>query len=81
MLISVVMRKHCEIYKMGIDMTSAFDTIKRSTILRLLHDAGCSLDDLRLVRLLLAKTTVTVRVNKETSTAFIIHKHKRRLSR
>ena len=71
MLISVVMRKHCEIHKMGIDMSSAFDTIKRSTILRLLEDAGCSVDDLRLVRLLLANTTVTVRVNNEISAAFI----------
>lgn len=71
MLISVVMRKHCEIYKMGIDMTSAFDTIKRSTILRLLEDAGCSSDDLRLVRILLANTTVTVRVNRETSSVFM----------
>ena len=71
MLISVVMRKHCEIHKMGIDMTSAFDTIKRSTILRLLQDAGCSEDDVRLVRLLLANTKVTVRVNKATSTIFL----------
>ena len=36
MLISVVLRKHHEFHKMGIDMTSAFDTINRSTILRLL---------------------------------------------
>ena len=71
MLISVVLRKHCEIHKMGIDMTSAFDTIKRSTILRLLYDAGCSDDDVRLVRFLLAYTTVTVRVNGATATAFI----------
>ena len=40
-------------------------------IIRLLEDAGCSNDDLRLVRLLLARTTVVVRVNNETSTAFI----------
>ena len=71
MLISVVLRKRCEIHKMGIDMTSAFDTIKRSTVLRLLYDAGCSDDDVRLVRLLLANTTVTVRVNGATSTVFI----------
>ena len=71
MLISVVLRKNCEVHKMGIDMTSAFDTIKRSTILRLLYDAGCSEDDVRLVRLLLSNTTVTVRVNGAKSTAFI----------
>ena len=71
MLISVMLRKHCQFYKMGIDMTSAFDTVKRSTILRLLEDAGCSRDDTRLVRLLLANTTVRVRVNGVKSTAFI----------
>ena len=71
MLISVVMRKQCHFHKMGIDMTSAFDTIKRSTILRLLEDAGCSSDDLRLCRLLLSRTSVVVRVNSETSTAFL----------
>ena len=71
MLISVVLRKHCEFFKMGIDMTSAFDTVKRSTILRLLEDAGCSQDDVRLVRLLLANTTVRVRVNGVKSTVFI----------
>ena len=32
MLISVMLRKQHEFYKMGIDMSSAFDTIKRSTI-------------------------------------------------
>lgn len=71
MLVSVVLRKEYEFYKMGIDMSSAFDTIKRSTILRLLEDAGCSEDDVRLVRLLLADTTIKVRVNSETSVEFI----------
>ena len=71
MLISVVLRKHYEFHKMGIDMSSAFDTIKRSTILRLLEDAGCSEDDVRLVRLLLANTGVKVRVNSEISAEFI----------
>ena len=71
MLISVVLRKHCQFYKMGIDMSAAFDTVKRSTILRLLEDAGCSQDGIRLVRLLLANTTVRVRVNRATSTVFL----------
>ena len=63
MLISVALRKQFEFHKMGIDMSSAFDTIKRSTILRLLEDAGCSEDDVRLVRLLLANTTVKVKMS------------------
>ena len=70
MLISVVLRKQHEFHKMGIDMSSAFDTIKRSTILRLLEDAGCSEDDIRLVRLLLANTTIRVRVNGTLSAEF-----------
>ena len=70
MLISVVLRKHHEFHKMGIDMSSAFDTIKRSTILKLLDDAGCSEDDIRLVRLLMANTKIRVRVNNTLSAEF-----------
>ena len=36
---------------MGIDMSSAFDTRQRHRTLEVLHLAGCSDDDLRLVRL------------------------------
>ena len=71
MLISVMLRKQHEFYKMGIDMSSAFDTIKRSTILRLLEDAGCSEDDIRLVRLLLANTKIRVQVNSSLSVEFV----------
>ena len=71
MLISVVMRKHYEYHKMGIDMSSAFDTISRTTILRLLDDAGCSSDDIRLVRYLLAETRLVVRVNNSVSVEFL----------
>lgn len=49
-LTSIVLEKEFEYSKMGIDMTAAFDTIKRSTILNLLEDAGCARDDVRLVR-------------------------------
>ena len=71
MLVSVVLRKNSEFHKMGIDMSSAFDTVKRSTTLRLLDDAGCSEDGVRLVRLLLANTRIKVRVNSELSAEFI----------
>ena len=70
MLISVVLRKQYEFSKMGIDMSSAFDTIKRSTILRLLEDAGCSEDDTRLARVLMANTKIRVRVNSTLSAEF-----------
>ena len=36
---------------MGIDMSRAFDTIQRRRLLDVLHLAGCSYDDLRLVHL------------------------------
>ncbi|XP_078682194.1 uncharacterized protein LOC144916745 [Branchiostoma floridae x Branchiostoma belcheri] len=54
MLVSVVMSKHWDFHKMGIDMSRAFDTIKRSKILEVLDQAGCNNDELRLVRLLLS---------------------------
>ena len=55
---------------MGIDMSAAFDTIKRSTILNLLADAGCSDDDIRLVRFLLSNTKIRIRVNNTFSVVF-----------
>ena len=70
MLTSVVMRKKWKFSKMGIDMTSAFNSIKRETILALLSDAGCSEDDVRMVRFLLAKTILKVRVNGNVSDEF-----------
>ena len=65
------LKKQYEFHKMGIDLESAFDTIKRSTILRLLVDGGCSDDDARLLRLLLANTCTRMRVNNETSAEFV----------
>ena len=71
MLTSVVQNRHWEFYKMGIDMSSAFDTISRKTVLNLLDDAGCTEDEIRLVRLLLSNTKLHVRVGKSSSTVFI----------
>jgi hypothetical protein len=70
MMTAVVMEKHWSFHKMGIDMSAAFDTIKRSTILNLLADAGCSDDDIRLVRYLLSNTKIKIRVNKSFSVVF-----------
>ena len=70
MLISVVKNKDWEFSKMGIDMSAAFDTIKRKTLLKLLADAGCNDDGVRLVRYLLSNTKLTVRVNSTTSAEF-----------
>ena len=70
MLVSVVMTKKWDFHKMGIDMSKAFDTIKRKRILDVLHEAGCNEDELRLVRSLLASTRLKVRVNSELSAEF-----------
>jgi hypothetical protein len=61
-LVSVVMSKHWDFYKMGIDMSRAFGTIKRAKILDVLHQGGCNEDELRLVRILSAGTKLKVSV-------------------
>ena len=63
MLLSVVLDRRWEYHRMGIDMSSAFDTINRQTILNLLKDAGCTEDGIRLSRVLLSNTKLKVRVN------------------
>ena len=71
MLVATVLNKPFSFHKMGIDMSAAFDTIKRGTILNLLADAGCSDDEIRLVRFLLSNTKLKVRVNSTVSVEFI----------
>ena len=70
-LVSIVLEKKWSFHKMGLDMSSAFDTIRRPTILNLLKDAGCSEDEVRLVRFLLSNTKIKVKVNKSVSIEFI----------
>ena len=55
---------------MGIDMSSAFDTIRRTSILELLVKCGCNDDEIRLVRLLLSNTKLRVNVNGTLSAQF-----------
>ena len=55
---------------MSIDMSSAFDTISRETVLNVLEDAGCTSDEIRLVRLLLSNTVLRVKVNNSISVEF-----------
>ena len=70
MLISVVMRKEWTFNKMGIDMSRAFDTVKRETLLRVFKKAGCSEDDMRLVQYLLSNTNLSVRFGSSLSEEF-----------
>ena len=69
-LLSVVQRKRWEYHRMGIDMSSAFDTIRRTSILELLVRCGCNDDEVRLVRLLLSNTILRVNVNGTMSVEF-----------
>ena len=52
---------------MGIDMSRAFDTIKRKKILEVMELAGCNEDELRLIRTLLANSYLSVRVRTSRS--------------
>ena len=73
MLSSVVAKRTFEYSKVNIDMTAAFNTIKRSTIINLLIDAGCSRDDIRLVQYLMSNTKLRVTVNNSQSGEFVIN--------
>ena len=70
MLVSVVVRQKFQFHKMGVDMSRAFDTIKRKTILYQLIAAGCNDDEVRLVRLLLSNTVLKVKVGDILSKPF-----------
>ena len=70
LLISVVMKKDFEFSKVNIDMTSAFNTIRRQTTINLLEIAGCSSDDIRLTQYMMANTTLTVKVKSIMSPKF-----------
>jgi hypothetical protein len=70
MMVGIVLRKKWEFHKMGVDMSSAFDTIKRNNVLDVLTEAGCSEDEIGLVRMLLSNTKLRVRVNNTVSELF-----------
>ena len=70
MLISVVKKRKWSFCKLGIDMSRAFDTIKRDVIINVLRDAGASEDDIRIVQYLLSNTKLRVRVNTTFSEVF-----------
>ena len=70
MLISVILRKEWSYHRMSIDMTSAFDTIDRETILNVLRDAECTNDEISMARMLLANTNLKIKVNNSLSLSF-----------
>ena len=70
MILSVVLEKEWSCHTMGIYMSSAFDTVRRSTLLELLKQAGCSEDVIRIVRFLLAHTKLSIKVKNTISGHF-----------
>ena len=54
----------------SIDMSKAFDTIKRRKILEILQTTGCSSDHTRIVRFLISNRKLKVNINKSSSNWF-----------
>lgn len=69
-LTSVVLRKQWSYHRMGIGMSRAFDTTDRGRTLRTLSEAGCTTDELRIARFLLADTVLRVRIGDRFSDWF-----------
>ena len=69
-LASVVLRKKWAYNKMGIDMSRAFDCIRRRVILILLEDTGHTKDETAIVRYLLSGTKLQIKINKAVSNEF-----------
>ena len=58
-----------KIYITGLDMSAAFDTIKREELLKILSKVVGD-DELRMIRLLLSDTTLDIKMNGVTTTKF-----------
>ena len=64
-IISKALQQDVKIFITGIDMSSAFDTIKRHTLLTILSDI-LEEDELRIIRYLLSKTNLSINVKGAT---------------
>ena len=74
MMNSMVMTKKWRYFKMGIDMTQAFNTIKRKKLIAVMEEANFSEDDIKLVKYLLTNTRLQVKINKCASEWFLTNK-------
>ena len=71
-LVAKSMRYKVAIHVLGLDMSRAFDTINRSKLMSVLESVpGLTDDDRRLVRILLANTSISVHVNGISTTPFV----------
>ena len=66
MINSMVMTKEWEYFKMGVDMSKAFDTIRRKKLIEVMKEANFSDDDIKMVKFLLTNTKLQVKINKCT---------------
>ena len=70
-LIAKVSKYRVMLHILGIDMSRAFDTINRTILLNILESIrGMRKDSLRLIRVLLANTSLKVKVNGIMSESF-----------
>ena len=71
MLLSVANHYQIDIFTMGTDISKAFDSVDRGLLLaHFENDGWMRKDEIRMTRLLLAHTTIQVRVGKELSRTF-----------
>ena len=68
-LVAKTQRYHSTVHLLGIDLSKAFDTIKRDTLLTVL-EAFLSDDDVRLIRVLISNTRLRVRLGRCQSESF-----------
>ena len=65
-----MMEKKWSFHKLELDISCAFDTTRRQTILDILINAGCNEDEVRLVRFLLSNLKMKIKVNKDYRVVF-----------
>lgn len=69
-LIAGAKTKKFKVTVVGIDMSKAFDTVKRSQILDLIRDWGVEEGDIGLIKLLLNKTSLQIKSGKKIGSKF-----------
>ena len=71
MMIAVVMHFNIDIHWLGTDISQAFDSVERNTLLLFFErDGWMAEDELRVTRFLLANTTLQIRVGAALSASF-----------
>ena len=68
-IIAKTQTSHIRVYVTGIDMSSAFDTIRRDTLINIVKDF-LDEDEVRMIQLLLSNTSLDIRINKAETEPF-----------